>query len=292
MKPWLVCAVAGVSFATTAQAQELSVCLRGERAPASLRRVRDEFESVGTAVSEGPLRGAPCVAVELSDAPDLLAQIEGQGVGPLTVRVSHTDDDAVAVFALRVVEATQQAWLSRRVVLPTVAPPPELETRRRWSIGAEMALMTAPGGVAPTMVPRLRVTYGTRLQTHLIAGAPGWFGAFGEGARLGVIEVGLGATAELLTSARFRLDAGLRASFLLLSGTLSHGDGVAFDQTSTGSLAGLLGASLALSSRLWIRAEIAWGATLSPLVIRIDDHLVAEWGRPLVVASVGVHWAL
>ena len=84
------------------------------------------------------------------------------------------------------------------------------------------------------------------------------------------------------------MDAGGRIGYLAVEGVRTNGTGAGSDRAGLVAVYGTLGATVRLAEHLGVRADLAWGGTLSPLVVSVDGGSVAEWGRPLVVLAAGL----
>jgi hypothetical protein len=161
---------------------------------------------------------------------------------------------------------------------------------RTLSLALGARVLYAPGGVDAMVLPWVRACLGAPWrgavwQVEVSFAGPSALGDAG-GATLGAVEVSLGAGASLPVARALRLEAGARVSFFALRLALANAAQAARD--GAWALGGVAALRWSLHDRVALRAGASIGATLGAVDLGIGAVTVAQWGRPLVGAELGV----
>lgn len=281
--------------AQSACADEGLVRLRGSASGDIPRRVRGELESLGHSVTEGDPSGAENPVAEVTFEPVtsgvFVARVRVHQRAEASVRVSATERDAEAVFALRIAEAVRAGLLAPVVVeqtRPVVVAPPE----RRWRVGVAWTGLYAPSDVDPSFAPALRVAWGERWYVEARAAWPSFGGEVPSlGARLSLLDLSLGGGVALWQGRRLRLDAGVRGHALQVTATRTYAGNEYQERQWTGAVTAVAALGVRLNERIALRAEVFGGVSFHVIALGFDTRPVAQWGRGLVGASAGVDFS-
>jgi hypothetical protein len=282
-------------------AQELPVRFEGRAPPGVEARVRSELEALGHTTSRDESRAAVLVRFDVTRAEMLVAVVLAPGRSPARVEVDARDPEATALFALRVSEAVRASVLRppTEAPRPPVVAPPTIEFRtvpaapeRMFSAGLGVRALASPGGVDPMLLPWVHASmrFGlTRVNGLVEVGfaGPSFFGDAGAAARLGVIEVSVGAGVSIAAARSLRVDATARLSYAALRLDVEGGvqSSARDGQWAASAVAAV---RWALHDRIEARAGASLGATLGGVDLGIGARTVAEWGRPVAGLEVGV----
>jgi hypothetical protein len=262
-------------------------------------RVGDALASLGHRALAGDAPAHEAVVEVRIEAPTegtLAAWVTPPGRPPTRVEVDAREPEAEGLFALRVAEAVQAAMLPPPVSapLPVMAPatPPAAPRgeERPFSVGVGARVLYAPGGVDAMVLPWVRAALGVPWrsvvwQVEVAFAGPSAFGDAGS-ATLRAIEVDLGAGASLPLARGLRVEVGARVSFLALRLSLANASQTARD--GAWALGGVAALRWSLHDRVALRVGAALGATLGAVDLGTGAATVAQWGRPLAGAELGV----
>ncbi len=297
-----VCVAVALALSTlqSVHAQELPVRIAGAAPSALTARVRDALASLGhrtLAVAETASGAIVEVRIEAPTEAALAAWVTAPRRAPTRVEVDAREPEAAGLFALRVAEAVQAAMLPAPVSsTPTVTapappplPPPPAEARP-FSVGVGARVLYAPGGADAMVLPWVRAALGVPWrsvvwQVEVSFAGPSAFGDAGS-ATLSAIEVTLGAGASLPLARSLRVEAGARASYFALRLALANTAQPARD--GAWAMSAVAALRWSVHHRVSLRAGASLGATLGAVDLGIGAVTVAQWGRPLVGAELGV----
>lgn len=283
--PWLGVAVA--LLARSAAAQESPVALDAPPEDPLGRRVSEELNALGHPVIPARAGGSSAVLVTVArEGARARAVVRVAGAAPIALELSVTDDESLAIAALRVVEAVRAGLLPRTVASPAV--PPRASPMPRVSPWASLhgalgiGLCASPGSVDVTSALYARIAWEGRPWVELV-GHVALDAASVQGGTLRVSTVTAGVGAALAQGPRGALGVTLRAGIV-------HAEtrGESGSSGVVGVAAGALLGRLRVYRRLGLIGEIAVGTALAPVRIRAGTDVVAEWGRPFLHASIGV----
>jgi hypothetical protein len=276
-------------------ADEGLVRLRGSASGDITRRVRGELESLGHSVTEGEPPGAESSVAEVAFDPapsgGFEARVRVRRRAEVSVRVSATERDAEAVFALRIAEAVRAGLLAPAAAEPT-RPAGVVAPERRWRVGVALTGLYAPSDVAPSFAPALRVAWGGPWHVEARAAWPSFGGEVSSlGARLSLLDLSLGGGVTLWQGRLLRLDAGARGHALWVTATRTYAGNEYQERQWTGAVTAVAALGVRLNERIALRAEVFGGVSSHVIALGFDTRPVAQWGRGLVGASAGVDFS-
>lgn len=301
IRPWSLALAIVAATPGRVAAQELPVRFEGLAPPGVEARVRSELEALGHAAAHREDPSAVLIRFDAARADTLAAEVLAPGRTPARVEVDARDPDATALFALRVSEAVRASVLRAPAAPPRPAPssPPTIELRtvrdtppRMVSMGLGLRALASPGGVDPMLLPWAHASIGvglTRAHGLIEVGfaGPSFFGEAGTSARLGVMEVSVGAGVSVFAARTLVVDVAARLSYLALRFDVEGG---AQSSARDGQWAASAVAALRweVHDRVGLRVGASLGATLGGVDLGIGARTVAEWGRPVAGLEVGV----
>lgn len=285
---------------TVARADEPAVQLDGDGPSSLLGRVRVELEALGHRVlsaRDAHASAAAQVALHV-EADQLIADVAVLGRAPVRVVVSASEQDADALFALRVAEAVRAGLLSvprpppppppGPPPLPPPAPLPQTLAARPWGVGVGVRALFSPGGVGPMVLPYVCARWASDGYAEVVVAAPSLGGAAEGPSTLSVVHVSAGAGVSLSVARRLRVELGARAEYLSLA--WGYDDTATVVRDGTFALSGVGALSWRAHDRIAVRLGAFGGAAFSLVTLGIGARMVAEWGRALGGAELGAEF--
>jgi hypothetical protein len=282
-------AAAVVSAASaSAAAQEVAVFVDAPPEDPFARRIAQELQALGHAIVPRAMPGAVALRVRATPRGAVVG-VEVAARPPQRLDVPFDDDASRDVAALRVVEAVRAALLALpQPAVPPPAPPPPADPPRGEGWEALRASLAAgasvsAGGLSTSPVLHLRLAWEGPVWAEIVGDVALAAASAGE-ASLRASTLALGVGAPLIRGPRGALGVSLRGglAFVEARGDAGSGEGV------VGVISAALTGRVQLWRRLGVYASLAAGSALAPVRLRAASTVTGEWGRPFLIAALGV----